>query len=331
MRYIIYGAGGVGSVIGGLLFEHGHEVVLICRGAHLDAVRAHGLTLKTPQQSLSLPIEAVGHPDQMEFRDDDVVFMAMKSQDSVGALTDLRRATDGVEPSIICAQNGVENERSARRQFERVYGMTTRLPATFLDAGIVLDHAVPVSGVIDAGRYPRGVDPLIEQVTKDLGASGFCSRAEPEIMRWKYAKLLRNLNNGLGAICGGRVQAPEFVQAMRDEATACYQAAGIDWASDEEEQGRRDECAYHLEPIDGDTRGGNSSWQGLVRGRDTIEADYLNGEIVLLGIEHGVPTPHNRAVQEAANRIARNRGEPGALAIADLEVRVRELQGSAAS
>ena len=73
MRYIIYGAGGIGGGIGAQLFRHGHQVILICRGTHLATVQRRGLTLKTPQESLTLKIPAVGDPAEIEFRDKDVV------------------------------------------------------------------------------------------------------------------------------------------------------------------------------------------------------------------------------------------------------------------
>ncbi|MGY4914778.1 ketopantoate reductase C-terminal domain-containing protein, partial [Streptomyces sp. 900116325] len=49
-----------------------------------------------------------------------------------------------------------------------------------------------------------------------------------------------------------------------------------------------------------------------------IEADYLNGEIVLLGREHGVPTPVNDVLQRTANAFARERREPGSMSVAEL-------------
>ena len=53
MRYIVYGAGAVGGVIGARLFQAGHDVVLIARGPHLDAIRERGLTFETPDASSS--------------------------------------------------------------------------------------------------------------------------------------------------------------------------------------------------------------------------------------------------------------------------------------
>ena len=64
-----------------------------------------------------------------------------------------------------------------------------------------------------------------------------------------------------------------------------------------------------VRPVNGEFRGGGSSWQSLARGTRSIETDYLNGEIVLLGRIHGVPTPANELMQRVANRLA-NEGAP---------------------
>ena len=89
MRYIVYGAGGIGGAIGARLFQHGHEVILICRGEHLHAIQSTGLTLKTPKETLTLTIRAVSHPEEIAFIPDDVVLLTMKSQDTEMALRDL--------------------------------------------------------------------------------------------------------------------------------------------------------------------------------------------------------------------------------------------------
>ena len=65
--------------------------------------------------------------------------------------------------------------------------------------------------------------------------------------------------------------------------------------------------------VDGAVRLGGSSWQSLTRGTGTIEADFLNGEIALLGREHGVPTV-NAALQRLANLAAREHRAPGFMA-----------------
>ena len=61
MRYIIYGAGAVGGSIGARLYQHEHEVILICRGPHLEQVQQAGLSFATPDESVTLPIPATGY------------------------------------------------------------------------------------------------------------------------------------------------------------------------------------------------------------------------------------------------------------------------------
>src|ERR1700678_732075 len=80
MRYIIIGAGAVGGTIGGCLFQGGHDVVLVARGPHLDALRAHGLRLATPAGTYQLGIRAVGGPAEVGLREGDVLILAVKGQ-----------------------------------------------------------------------------------------------------------------------------------------------------------------------------------------------------------------------------------------------------------
>ena len=53
----------------------------------------------------------------------------------------------------------------------------------------------------------------------------------------------------------------------------------------------------------------------MQRGNRSVETDYVNGEIVLIGALHGVPTPWNRALQQAANHYVRNGIEPGSISV----------------
>lgn len=326
MRYVIYGAGGIGGTIGARLFQHGCDVVLICRGEHLHVIQSRGLTFKAPEESVRLPVSAVGHPREIDFQDDDVVLLTMKSQDTEAALDDLRRAGGGDLP-VVCAQNGVDNERMALRRFARVYGMVVWVPATYLEPGLVLNHAAPVGGILDAGRYPRGTDALIGRVAADLTAAGFVARADPDIMRWKYTKLLSNVRNAFQAACGVDARSKMIVRALRAEALACYTAAGIASVPEAEFKAR---VTAHvtLGEIEGHPRTGGSSWQSLQRGLGSVEADYLNGEIVLLGRLHGVPTPCNALVQQVAHRLARTGQPPGSVSLRDLEARLSTAQAA---
>ena len=80
--------------------------------------------------------------------------------------------------------------------------------------------------------------------------------------------------------------------------------------------------------VGGLDRPGGSSWQSLARRAPTIEADYLNGEIGLLGRLHGIPTPVNDLLQQLANRAARAGQPPGSMTLEELEALVAAPAGS---
>ncbi|GIH77884.1 ketopantoate reductase family protein [Planobispora longispora] len=306
MRYIVIGAGAVGGTIGGRLFQAGHDVLLVARGAHHDAIRRDGLRLLTPGSARTLDVPVTRGP--VRLRDGDVLILAVKSQDTVAALDPWSR-----DAPVVCAQNGVANERMALRRFERVYGMCVWLPASHLEPGVVAAHGAPKSGLLQLGRYPRGADELSERIAGDLSESSFAGVAVPDVMRWKYAKLLGNLGNAYEALCGHAPGHEPIMKRVRAEGRAVLDAAGIAYASPEEERARRG-AQVEVRPIEGVERGGGSSWQSLARSSGSIEADHLNGEIVMLGRELGVPTPANGVLQREADRAARERLSPGSMA-----------------
>jgi 2-dehydropantoate 2-reductase len=320
MRYIVYGAGGIGGVIGARLFQAKQDVLLIARGPHLDALRRDGLTLRSPEETVTLQVPAVSDTAQITFGRDDVVLLTMKTQDTAAALDELRAAAGDVP--VVCAQNGVANERMALRRFSRVYGMLVVLPAVHLKPGEVLTHTTGVGGVLDAGVYPHGVDTLVEEVTADLERAGFAARPDPNIMRLKYTKLLQNCGNAIQALCGPEAAAGDLARLVREEVVAVYEAAGIDYAPLTELRERA--SGMQMGTIEGETRWGGSTWQSLARGAGSIETDYLNGEISLLGALHGVPTPYNRLLQRLAAEAARERREPATWGVDELIEKGRE-------
>jgi|TARA_B100002003_G_C14111485_1_gene534586 2-dehydropantoate 2-reductase len=311
MRYIIYGAGAIGGTIGARLFQKGQDVILIARGQHLQAIQANGLILEDPHESVTLSIKAVGHPAKIGFREDDVVFLSMKSQHTLSALEDLREAA-GVNVPVICCQNGVANERMASRRFDRVYAMVVILPASHLEPGIVQHESQTIGGVLDAGVFPEGTDQLIEQVCIDLRDANISAYPDAKVMRQKYAKMLNNLGNSLQAVSDAGADARDIARQMVHEALECYRVANIDCASREEVQARRADL-LQMGQISGRNRGGGSSWQSIMRGTGSIEADYLNGEIVQLGKLYGVATPANKTLQQLGNQVAREKAKVGTI------------------
>ncbi len=201
MRFVVFGAGAIGGVVGARLHQAGHEVTLVARGAHYEAIRDRGLTLEEPDRA-----HGAGHrrgrfpAPRIDWRGDEVVLLTTKSQDTAGALQALRAAAPPATP-IVCVQNGVENERQALRLFENVYGAVVMVPAAHLEPGIVEAHATRLTGIIDVGRYPHGADERCEAIVEALESARFSARARGDVMLRKHAKLLLNLANAVGAIC----------------------------------------------------------------------------------------------------------------------------------
>jgi 2-dehydropantoate 2-reductase len=321
MRFVVYGAGAVGGLVGALLAEHDEDVLLIARGPHATAIEKSGLTVESPggRRVLRLPV-AVEPPD---IRPGDVVLLAMKSQDTGPALTSLRQVAPPSTP-VVCLQNGVENERAALRLFQNVYAVCVLCPAAHLEPGVVQSFSAPVAGLLDIGRYPSGRDATSAQVAAAFRAATFESVERSDIMRWKYRKLLMNLNNAVEATLRQPGRA-EIGTRAQDEGVVCLQAAGLEFVSVEEDLARRRDL-LKMHPIEGQPRGGGSSWQSLQRRAGSIESDYLNGEIVLLGRRLGIPTPVNALLQKLAVDMAHSGTQPGTMSASAFHQRLNGRQ-----
>jgi 2-dehydropantoate 2-reductase len=321
VRYVIYGAGAIGGVLGARLFQHGHDVVLIARGDHYRALAKDGLRLETPDEDATLQVPTVNSVEQLTFASDDVVVLAMKSQDTKNALLQLANVAP-VDVSVVCAQNGVENERAALRQFANVYGMCVMMPASHLTPGVVQASSSPVTGLLDLGRWPGGVDERAKEFAEALNASTFDSVAREDISRWKWGKLMMNLGNAVEAVCGRETRGGTLTQLVRDEGVAVLAAARINYVEHEEDATRRGDLLSDR-PIAGKERGGGSSWQSLTRETGSIETDYLTGEIVMQGRLAGVATPVNVLLQRLANEMAREHRSPGFMSEDDVLAMLR--------
>jgi 2-dehydropantoate 2-reductase len=314
MKFVIYGVGAVGGVLAAKLALSGAEVVGIARGPQLEAIRKTGLLLRTPEGEATVRFGAAGDPEEVPFAEDDVVILAVKTQDTPIALQRLRAA--GVSgQAIVCAQNGVTNERFALRRFPNVYAMTVILPATFVTTGEVTAFGAPHAGILDLGRYPSGSDDTAAAIAAALNRAGFASAVDPEIMQAKYGKLVMNLANIIEAALAPGDHAA-LVKAARDEALAVYAAAGIQFRDVGEGDPRR-QSLMQFTAIAGASRVGSSTVQSLVRHTGSIETDYLNGEIVLLGRLHDVPTPVNVYFSGLAQRIVGEKLKPGVISAAE--------------
>ncbi len=320
MRFIVYGAGAVGGALGARLHQAGQNVVLIARGPHLAEIRKVGLRVQDPETEVTVPVPAVESPDEVDWRPGDVVLLAVKSNATPEVVQRLTAVANPATP-VCCVQNGVGNESVALRHFANVYGVCVMMPVGHLAPGVVQAYSTPVTGILDLGRFPGGVDRTAEGIAAALTGASFVSVPRPDLMRWKYRKLLMNLGNAVDAVTRPEPAQDELIELAREEGERVLAAAGIDVVSMSEDEARRADILTIRRF--GDQRPGGSSWQSLHRGTGSIETDHLNGEIALLGRLYGVPAPCNELLQRVANEAARLGHPPGAVATADLLAQLR--------
>jgi 2-dehydropantoate 2-reductase len=157
-------------------------------------------------------------------------------------------------------------------------------------------------------------------------------------MALKWAKLIANLNNASHAITGYWLERsaadPDMralMLAVREEGLAILDAAGIAVEPPDGEpdpiriredtaklRQRPPSVGEHPASSPKERRTYPSMLQDLLLGRKANEADFLNGEIVKLGEQLGIPTPYNRALMETIHRMSQEQIQPGVYSPAEL-------------
>lgn len=326
MRYVVVGAGAIGSGVGGLLADAGSDVVLVARGDHLRAMSEHGLLVRTPDRETACrPVVAAG-PQDVRLTTDDVLVLTTKTHQAHEALQTWADApvhddsgavvgTAGERLPILTALNGVASEEIALRWFARVFGVCVWMPAVLTAPGEVVVRSAPVHAVLHTSRYPAVLADdrdaeLLRGLALEWRRAGVEVPLPGDVMPWKYRKLIGNLGNAVQALLGDGAEGQDVAGAAREEALALYEAAGVVMNSAEEEAAYRD--ALEVRPVPGaPAELGGSTWQSLQRGTGTVETDYLNGEIVALAHRLGRTAPINAALARLTRQAARQGRRPG--------------------
>ena len=327
MRFIVYGAGAIGSTIGGHLFRTNHDVVLVGNPEHVDRIREAGLRLVTGDKTHVLRIPACKKAEELTpFRDSDILLLTAKSQHTLICLGQLKNAGAPRTLPIFCAQNSISNEALATRVFDHVYGVLVNVPGTFLHPGEVINPITGNNGVLEVGLYPSGLDDLGRQVAVAFKEAGFAGGVNESVMKTKAAKCLGNLGNAMQAIVNTREGTSMFLAEARKEAVEVWRTAGIEWEE-------REKFQEHIRNMRGTTkmpegyenlRSLSSSWQSLMRNTGSIEAEELNGDIVKLGRLLGIKTPYNELLWNVADEMAKKREKPGKFTPEDLKKMLKE-------
>jgi 2-dehydropantoate 2-reductase len=316
MRLVILGAGAIGGVVAGHLARARRSVLLLARGGHLAAIQAHGLRVDTVAGGFTVPVPCAAPTEPIAWAEGDVLVVALKTQD----VTDALEALDApASVPILCLTNGLEAERIALRHAREVYASCVIVPAAYHEPGTVQTFGTPVPGLLDLGRYPDGAGGIADELAGELVVAGFGCEVRTNIMKWKRFKLLANLANSAEALSGPAARTSMIAALAKAEARAVYEAANLPCITAAEDEARRGD--FRRGEIAGLALGGGSTWQSLAKG-GSLETDYLNGEIAMLGRVHGVATPVNEALQALAAEAARTRQPAGALSLDELMARI---------
>ncbi len=308
LRVIIYGAGAIGGAVGGHLALSGTDVILVGRPGHINAMQERGLRFITPTGTHTLKIPAVTGPEQIEFGPNDLVFLCVKSQGTEVALRELQAVTKDVP--IFCLQNGVRNEEVASRYFSKVHGAMVRIGSEYVTNGEVTVRRDPPGWLI-IGCFPRGTDTLAGDAAVILRQAGFHVLVTPDVMPYKWGKLMSNLANSIGAITNAKWEETRIiVQATQNEANAILSQAGVVWISQAELERQWAEMTYKPRHVL-TTESQSSTWQSLARHQGSDETDFLNGEIVRLAKQLGTKAPINETLVNITHEMVANRDLPG--------------------
>ena len=287
MRFLVFGAGAMGSLIGGVLSTR-HDVTLVARKPHVDAIRSSGLSIRGRTQLVARP-RALERAEEAE--PPEVVLITVKSYDTEGALQELRPFWRSA--TVLSLQNGLGNVEKLAAGAEHVLGGVTYQGVTFVGPGVV-NHA----GVGDTilGPYVGASVAAAHEIAHALGESGLTAtvteNVEPVLWTKAVVNACFNPITGLLRVRSGVVAKSEhlmeccrmIVEEAAQVARACGTPLDVSALMDR---------VHAVSHATAENR--SSMLQDLERGRRT-EIDAINGWIARLGAERGIPTPVNRAL-----------------------------------
>jgi 2-dehydropantoate 2-reductase len=293
VRICVVGCGAVGSLFAANLARLDDVEVWAYDLAqeHVDAINREGLRLSGVD-------EVVGRPrattDASELPDCDFGIVATKAMHTSSAIAATSRAF--AQGCVATVQNGLGNEEAIASHVERVIRGTTFPAGKIVAPGHV---QWDVKGDTTFGPFEPQPAPLqdVERLAGACTRAGMPTSAVADARGPQWRKVIFNAStNPIGALTGlthGRVcedtALRALVSALVDEGKAVAAAQGIELDADPEElidHAARPDVAYEHK----------ASMLQDVEARRPTEIDYLNGGIVRFGDEHGVPTPHNRAI-----------------------------------
>jgi 2-dehydropantoate 2-reductase len=293
MRIAVMGAGSTGGYFGGMLARAGNDISLIARGAHLAAIRTHGLKVVRDDEEFTVQCQATGDPSEVGAVD--LALLCVKTYQSGTALP-LIQPLVGPGTTVLCLQNGVDSYLTAAK----VLGESTVLPgAAFIEASMLGPGVVRQTGSlvrIILGETD-GVETERCRAIRDtfLGA-GVPAEVVPDIRAGLWGKFLfiatmAGVTSMARATLAELMPQPQWrrvVLACLVEIDAVGRANGVDLPIDIVTN-----TVSYIEEHLADLQA--SMHTDLMAGRP-LEIEALNGAVVRAGIEASVATPVNDVI-----------------------------------
>ncbi|MFC1725718.1 ketopantoate reductase family protein [candidate division KSB1 bacterium] len=299
-RFIIFGAGAVGSTLGGLLIRNGYGAVLIGRKRHIDVINSRGLMIKKEKEEFYVKIDTVTDLKEVVFKSGDVILLTVKSAQTKDFVEIAKKSYLDKDIPVCAVQNGMNNEEELAKYFKNVYGGIVKMTCAMLEPGEVMFKR---EGRIIIGRYPSGSDKTAEEMVRIFTNCGFKTTVSGKIVSDRYLKLLVNLINLPVSIVKKEYhEKPKFLNLQKDlltEGIKVLAKAGIDYSPDSDidltakdmiEKLERSEPFYHSRHIMAYV----STWQDLYYKRKPLECTDFYQTIVDLGKNVNIDTPYNK-------------------------------------
>lgn len=297
MKIAIMGAGGVGGFYGARMARAGEDVTLIARGPHLEAIQKNGLRVESATVGNFSVKEVKATAEPAEVGPVELVWMTVKSYDLQAAAQAILPLI-GPETAVISLMNGVDVAETigAVVGIEHMLGGTVQLSAAIVAPGLIRHFTMDrmVFGELAGGISPRG-----EAIHRMLHGAGIEAELSPTMRRAIWEKFIfLHAIAGVGSLtrspAGPMRTEPEsralYISCLR-EAEALARKKGIDV-----EEGVAEKFAAFVDNLPPETK--PSMLLDLERGRP-LELEALQGAVVRMGAELGVPVPVNEFIYAA--------------------------------
>jgi 2-dehydropantoate 2-reductase len=285
MKIAVMGAGAVGCYYGGMLARAGHDVVLIGRPQHVDAVRRGGLFMDTLSFQAYVPMQA--NTDASGVKGAKLVLCCVKSTDTENAAAEMKPCLES-DALVLSLQNGVDNAERLQALLGREVAPAVVYVATEMAGpGHVKHHG--------RGELVIGPSAASDELAKLFADAGVPVQISDNVAGALWAKLILNCAyNALSAITqlpyGQLVQGDGVEAVMRDVVQECLAVAQGEGVTVPE--GMWEAVERIAQTMSAQF---SSTAQDLARGKRS-EIDHLNGHILRKGEALGIATPVNRVL-----------------------------------